>query len=371
MEWSATKNLQWKLDLPGKGFSSPIVVGDKVFLTCYSGSRESLKRYLVCVDRKTGKELWTKTIPSANREFTSAGRFAYHGYASSTPASDGKRVYVYCGTSGVFAYDLSGKNLWQKSVGTATSTNKFGSANSPIVYKDMVIVTAVNESSTMYAFEGTTGKLKWKAQAPNFEGCYGTPTIANKAKGGDELLISVAWEVWSLNPTNGKLRWFAETDVDTNACSSVIVENDIAYLVGGKRGGRTAVKIGGRGDAKKNILWSKNGGTYVPSPVLYKGLLFWVDKRGSLVCADAKTGDEVSAKRIPGNYYASPIIVNGKLYALNRSGETYVVEANKGLKILARNSFLGKGDFSGTPAVSDGQLFIRSSAGLYCISQQK
>lgn len=370
IKWSAEKNLQWKLDMPGKGFSSPIVVGDKVFVNCFSGSRNNLKRYLVCVDRKTGKKLWTKTIPSTNPEFASFGQFSYHGYASSTPASDGKRVFVYCGTSGVFAYDLKGKKLWQKSVGTNTRKTTFGSANSPIVYKDMVIVTASNESATMYAFDAKTGKLEWKSPAASLSGCYGTPVLGKTSDGEPELLLSVTYEVWSLNPANGKLKWYAETNVDGTACTSAIAKDGVVYLVGGKNGGRTAVKIGGKGDAKKNVLWSMRGGTYVPSPVLYDGLLFWVSRRGSLICADAKTGKEVGSKRLSGQYYASPIVIDGKLYVVNRSGQVDVVEADKGLKILARNTFGGRGDFSGTPAVSDGQLFLRSDDALYCISKK-
>ena len=370
-EWGDKKNLKWARELPGQGFSSPIVVGDCVFVTCFSGGDgdlTKLKRYLVGVDRHTGKTRWSKMIPAVLPEFRSGGRFAHHGYASHTPVSDGERVYVLFGTTGLLAFDLKGNKLWQQSVGTETKA-RFGSASSPILYKDLVIVTAGAESASIRAFNKKTGKEVWKAPAASLAECYGTPLIVKNKEGEDELVISVPYEVWGLNPATGRLKWYAETAVDGNACTSLVAANGIVYAVGGRSGGRTAVKVGGKGDVTKtNVLWSKRGGSYVPSPVLHKGYLYWVDQRGVATCVDARTGAEVARERLRGAFYASLVLVKDRLYAVSRFDGTYVLEANPKLTEVAHNRLADDSDFSGSPAVSGGQLFLRSDKGLYGIA---
>jgi outer membrane protein assembly factor BamB len=370
-EWGDKKNLNWARELPGQGFSSPIVVGDRVFVTCYSGGDRDLrglKRFLVCVDRDKGEILWSKSVPAVLPEFRSGGGFSHHGYASHTPVSDGERVYVLFGTTGVIAFDLKGNQLWQQSVGTQTNA-RFGSASSPILYKDLVIVTAGAESASIRAFNKKTGAEVWKAPAASLAECYGTPLIVQDKDGADELVISVPYEVWGLNPLTGKLKWYAETAVDGNACTSLVAADGIVYAVGGRTGGRTAVKVGGKGDVTKtNVLWSKRGGSYVPSPVLYKGHLYWVDQRGTATCADARTGEEVGRERLRSAYYASPVVIKDKLLIVSRFDGTYVLEASPKLTEVAHNRLADDSDFSGSPAVADGQLFLRSDKYLYCIA---
>jgi outer membrane protein assembly factor BamB len=371
IEWGDKKNLKWARELPGQGFSSPIVVGDSVFVTCYSGGGRdltTLKRYLVAVDRRTGEILWSKMIPAVLPEFRSGGGFAHHGYASSSPVSDGESVFVLFGTTGVLAFDLKGNQLWQQSVGTETNA-RFGSGSSPILYADLVIVTAGAESESIRALNKKTGKEVWKAPANSLAECYGTPLIVKNKEGEDELVISVPYEVWGLNPKTGKLKWYAGTQVDGNVCTSLIAEDGIVYAVGGRNGGRTAVKVGGKGDVTKtNVLWSKRGGSYVPSPVLHKGYLYWVDQRGVATCVDAKTGNEMARERLGGDFYASLVLVKDRLYAVSRFNGTYVLEASPKLTQIAHNRLADGSDFSGSPAVSGGQLVLRSDKYLYCIA---
>ena len=372
-EWSDTKNLKWKLAMPGAGFSSPIVVGDFVFVTCYSGAERDLtklKRHLVCVDRRKGKIAWSKVVPSSVPERRGPRFGTSHGFASHTPVSDGKRVYVMFGNTGVLAFDLKGKPLWQKSVGSDNAA-MFGSGASPILYKDKLIVTAASESQTIRAFDKKTGKQLWKA-AGSLSRCYSTPVIGKTAKGEDELLLSLDYEVWSLNPKTGKLKWYAETKVDTNACPSLVVDGGIVYVIGGRSGRRAAIRLGGKGDVTKtNVIWSMAGGSYVPSPVLHKGHLYWINDRGIAYCVDVKTGKEVARKRIGGRYYASLVLIGNKLYAVSRFTGTYVLEATPKLTQVAHNKLPDKSDFSGSPAVSDGQLILRSDKYLYCIETGK
>ncbi len=372
-EWNDKKNLKWKLELPGAGFSSPIVIGEYVFVTCFSGTggdAGNLERHLVCVDRRRGKVAWSKVVPSAVPEARGPAFGTSHGYASHTPVSDGERVYVLFGSTGVLAFDLKGKQLWQQDVGRENAA-MFGSAASPILYKDRLIVTAAAESESIRALDKMTGKEIWKTEAGPLSRSYSTPVVAKNTDGEDELLISVPNEVWSLNPDTGKLNWFAETKVDRNAVPSLATRNGIVYAVGGRSGGRTAIRIGGKNDVTKtNVLWSTTGGSYVPSPVLHKGRLYWVNDRGVAFCVDAKTGKELAKKRIGGQFYASVVLIDDKLYALSRFDGTYVLEATPGLTQLAHNRLSDKSDFSGSPAVSDGQLILRSDKNLYCIEAE-
>lgn len=366
-EWSDTKNLKWKVELPGAGFSSPIVVGDRVFVTAWSGSGSSVQRHLVCVERETGKIAWQKTVEGVS-DGGEPG-FAYHGQASHTPVSDGERVYVMFGSSGVRAYDMEGQELWKQDVGNQRRS-RFGTASSPILHGDHLIVTAGAESESMRAFDKLTGKEVWNTDAASLSGSYSTPLIAANAAGEEELLISVTGEVWGLNPASGKLRWYAETQVDTAACPSVLVEDGVVYVIGGRSGGRTAVRIGGKNDAGDQVLWSHSGGSYVPSPVLHEGRLYWINDRGIANCVDAKTGEEVGQKRIGGRFYASIVLVGDKFYAVSRFDGTYVLKASPEFEQIAHNKLSDESDFSASPAVSDGQLFIRSDEALYCIAAE-
>lgn len=372
LEWGADQNLAWKLKLPGKGFSSPIVVGDAVFVTTYTGGEgdlSELERTLVKIDRKTGKQVWAKSVAGLLPEFRPMGSFAYHGYASSTPVSDGKIVVVQYGSTGIIAYDMDGTQLWQTSVGTETAS-KFGSSSSPTLYKEMVIVAAGCESGSIIALDKTTGKEIWKSPAASMEACYSTPIVTKDADGEDVILISVPYEVWAMYPKTGKLKWWVTTEVDSSACTTLILNDGIGYAVGGRTGGRTAFKLGGDGDmTEKNVLWSKRGGTYVPSPVYKDGKLFWVSDRGIATCVDAKTGESLSTERISGQFYASPILVDDKMIVVSRYTGTYIIEANEELSVVGTNTLSDESDSSASPAVTNGQLFIRSDEYLYCIGK--
>jgi len=371
LEWSDTKNLAWKLALPGKGFSSPIVVGEKVLVTCYSGGSgnlSSLKRHLVCADRNTGKLLWKKDIASQARERAPASFGASHGFASHTPTSDGERVYVLMGNTGVLAFDLAGKQLWRQDVGSE-SASRFGSASSPILYKNLLIVTAGAESESIRAFDAKTGKPAWKTDAASLNRTYSTPVIGKNAKGVDEMVLSVTFETWGLNPMTGELNWFAETEVDTNAVPTVLINEGIAYVIGGRSpGGRAAIRLGGTDDVTgTHVLWSKTGGSYVSSPVFHKGHLYWINDRGVGFVVDGKTGVEVTRKRIGGQFYSSMLLLGDRLVAVSRFGGTHVFNAGTSLTAVGRNRLTDTSDFSGSPAVAGNRMYLRSDRFLYCI----
>ena len=192
--------------------------------------------------------------------------------------------------------------------------------------------------------------------------------IAKNREGDDELLISAPYEVWSLDPDTGKLKWYAETKVDMNAVPSLVTQDGICYAIGGRSGGRAAIRLGGKADVTEtNVLWSTTSGSYVSSPVLHDGHLYWFNDRGIAFCVDAETGKEVAKKRLDGQFYASAVLIQDKLYAVSRFDGTYVFEATPELTQVAHNRLSDDSDFSASPAVSDGQLILRSDKYLYCI----
>lgn len=398
-EWSADKNLKWKLELPGPGSSCPIVVGDRVFLTCWSGygvdrgspgNQQDLRRHLVCIDRKEGKLLWSKGVKAVLPEDRYSGMFAEHGYATHTPVSDGENVYVFFGKSGVLAFDFDGNQLWQTSVGTGLDRRNWGSSSSPILFKDKVIVPAMAESQSLVALDKKTGSQVWKSEAGGFASTWGTPILV-EVNGEPEIVIGVPYEFWAFDPETGKLKWFCEIMNTDSYCSSVVAADGILYGVEGRSGGGIAVKAGGSGDVtKSNVVWSNRSRNRIATPVVHDGHLYYFSG-GQAVCLDAKNGEEVYRERLSGataagggrpggggggrgggQDYSSPILVDGKLYYVARNGTTYVVEASPKFKQLAANRLTNdREDFSATPAVSKGELFIRSSKHLYCIAEEK
>lgn len=389
--WSESQNLKWKLELPGRGSSSPIVFGDRVFVTCYSGygmdsrnpgSMRNLKRHLLCIDRKSGKTTWTQTIPAVVPEDDYRGSICEHGYASSTPVTDGKSVFVLFGKTGVLAFDVTGKKLWQVNVGKQSSNRRWGSAASPILYKNTVIVNAAEEGRAIFAFDKATGKQVWKASARSFALSYGTPALV-AAGGKTALVIGVPGEVWGLNPDTGKLRWYAETAIGGNVSPSTTSSGGVVYITGGyPQLGSAAIRAGGGADGKKDItkthtLWSTRDASYVATPLLHAGRLTWLSDRGTVYCLDAATGKRIYSQRLANTVggrgsgricYASPVLIGGKIYIVSRAGGTYVLDAGVKFKQIALNRFASdKSDFNATPAISNGQMFIRSNRFLYCV----
>lgn len=401
VEWSATKNLKWKTALPGPGSSSPIVVGDRIFVTCWSGYATegqqssgditALKRHLVCVDRTTGKILWDRSVPAKQPEERYGGMFAQNGYASHTPVSDGKSVFAFFGKSGVHAYDLEGKALWQADVGDWDDRRGWGSASSPILHGDVLIVPALVESQAMYGFDKNTGKQLWKAPSEGFAGTWGTPVLA-----GADLAIAVPGEVWGFNPDTGKLRWYATGLQSDSVCNSVVTDGSAVFAMSERGGGSVAIKAGGKGDVSAtNTLWTGPNGSRISTPVLYEGRLYWIS--GSIAtCRDAETGAEIYNERIEstgaaplqegnqgfggggrrggggmgGGDYASPVVANGHMYHVGRRGEVLVVKLGPKFELISRNAIEGDtSDHSATPAISNGQLFLRSAKMLYCIGE--
>ncbi len=373
LTWSSTENIVWKAEMPGPGASSPIALGNRVFITCYSGyglepgtgDEKDLRRHLLCLSRKDGETIWKKEFEPKLPEHRYQGEGSYHGYAASTPTTDGQRLYVFFGKSGVFCFDLDGNQLWQTSVGE--NTNGWGSGCSPLLYKNLLIVNASVESGSLVALDKMSGEEVWRAKGINSS--WNTPMLV-PGKERTELVVSIQNQVVSFNPDTGEELWRAD-GVHRYVVPSVIYHDDVVYALGG---GHTsvAVRTGGSGDVTASHgVWRLNKGPNVSSPVYYEGHLYWTRDGSTACCQNPATGEMVYEQRIEPSAdrtWSSPVLADGKLYFVSQHNGTFVVAAKPEFELLAHNVF--EDDDSRTnasPAVSNGQLLLRSDRFLYCI----
>jgi hypothetical protein len=376
--WSAQENVAWKTPLPGPGSSSPIIVGGRVFLTCYTGynvpgqpggSPDQLARHVVAVDAGNGAIVWSKSFPAKLPEQPRIRED--HGYASSTMAADAERVYAFFGKSGVVALDHDGKELWQADVGSGL--NGWGSAASPVVYGDLLIVNASVESESLVALDRRTGKEVWRAGG--VKDAWNVPLVVPRPGGKDELVVAMFRKVLGFDPKTGERLWSCDTGIDWYMVPSLVAQDDVAYCIGGRTGGALAVRLGGRGDVTQtHRVWTGRRGSNVSSPVYHEGHLYWMhENQETAYCAEAKTGRIVYEERVPraGQVYAPALLAGGKVYYVTRTGETIVVAAAPRFEQLARNSLRDGGTFNAGPAVSGSRMYVRSDKALYCLERKK
>jgi outer membrane protein assembly factor BamB len=379
VSWSDEESVLWKTALPGFGTSSPIVVGDRVLLTCYSGyglnaenpgREEDLKRQLVCLDRRGGRILWVRDVPAAQPEASYTDFLLLHGYASSTPASDGQRVYACFGKSGTRAYDLEGNELWQLDVGS--QAHYWGSAGSPVLYGDMLLVNAAVESQSLFALDKLTGKEVWRVKG--LLSSWSTPVLVDLPGGGTELVLSVRSKLVAFDPETGRQKWICKTE-QSYASPTPAVRGDVLYAYATNPGQLIAVRAGGEGDvSQSHVAWRARGtGSGITSPLVYGEHVYSIDERGIASCVRAEDGGLVYTRRLGGGdrFYASPIMAGDKLYGVSREQGVFVLAAGPTFKQLAHNRFESDTSvFNATPAVCQGQLFLRSDRFLYCLGRK-
>ena len=254
--------------------------------------KPTFSRELLCVDRATGRLKWTRTLAGETPPDHFEGYLPEHGYASHTPASDGEKVFVYFGRGGAAAFDLDGKQLWHVKLGNDANGKNWGSAASPVLHGNLVILTASEEAHALIALDKSSGREVWRAPGSALEYVFGTPLLAGPAAQPD-LVLALPDELWALNPDTGKLRWFASTGLPGNIAPSVVTGDGAVYAFGGfPQLGAIAVKLGGKGDVTgTHQLWRTRDSSYVPTPVLHEGRLFVVTDQGFALCLDAKSGE--------------------------------------------------------------------------------
>jgi outer membrane protein assembly factor BamB len=374
-EWSDMKNLVWKTELPGAGTSSPVVVENRVFLTYQTGYAvdpnnpgdiNDLKRHVLCIDAESGKCLWKWDAETVLPEIDTR---RFRSYASSTPVVDDEAVYCFLGKSGVVALDHSGKLLWKASVGK--ETHGWGSASSPILYQNLVIVNAFVECGQLVALDKRTGKEVWRAG--ELKESWNTPLLVSLADGKTELVVAISGKILAFDPATGEELWSCDGH-RWYIVPSLVTHKGIVYCLSGKGvEAAKAVRAGGRGDVTDtHVLWTTKKGSNVSSPVYHQGHLYFAHEvTGVAYCLNAATGDVVYETRLPraGGVYASPVIGGDKLYYLSRWGGTLVLAAKPEYELLAQNQLEDQRNVNSSPAISNNRLFLRMNRYLYCIGE--
>lgn len=375
LRWSATENVKWKTPLPSRGNESPIVVGDRVFVT--SAAADGKERRLHALNRSTGQELWVRPVTFDTAEET-------HGtnpFGAATPVSDGTRVVVWHGSAGVFCYDLDGKELWKASPGRVEHIWGYGS--SPVIFNGRVILNyGPGRAQFVIALDLETGTQLWRHDEPGGNndrsgrmiGSWSTPVVAT-VSGEEQLICSLPTRVVALNPADGVVRWYCEGLSGRNGdlvYTSPLISGDTGVAMGGYHGPAMGFRLGGTGNmTTASRLWQvtdKNPQRIGSGLVIGEHVFMANAGPGLIQCLELKTGQEVWKARADGKeHWGSIVLAEGRLHVTNQSGDTLVFAPNaREFELLATNPL---GDASNsTPAFSNGEIFIRTSRHLYCIS---
>jgi outer membrane protein assembly factor BamB len=403
VRWSNSEHLRWKASLAGLGASSPVVWGDRVFVTSQEGivpvaqgtqpllsrddadlarqekpigsrqPRESDSngdvRLIVEAFRVSdGTRLWYYSV-RATGEFPALHE--KHNLATPTPLTDGTLVYAWFGNGQIVALDMGGHVVWSRHLGLEYSSfnTPWGHGSSPALYRDMLILLCDHsESSYLLALDRTTGRERWKADRGKGRVSHSTPLIV-KGPERDELIVNSSERIDAYDPQNGELLWYAGSQRQTPIPSPVF-HNGVIYLSRGYRNSDfLAIRAGGRGEVTNtNVLWlASRGASYVPSILYYDGLLYVTNEVGVVTCAEAETGKTVWRQRLGGIFFASPVAGDGKVYMVSETGETYVLRAGRTADLLAKNELDER--MLASPAISKGHLFLRSDGALFCIGE--
>jgi len=360
--WSSAQNVLWKTPVPGAGNSSPIVWGDRIYLTTSHDGGKRLS--LLAFRRSDGALLWEKFAPEGRSEFV----HQKNGYASATPATDGSRIYVSFGSRGLMAFDMDGNLVWHRDLGAMS--NYWGTAGSPLLYKDRVIIYQDQRTGSFVgAFDSRTGKDVWRTPRQGTVG-WGTP-IAIRIAGRDEIIVHSQYMVQAYNPDTGAELWRCNGNT-MEVIPTPVVGYGLLFCSSGRAGPTLAIRPGGQGDVtKSHVAWSSpRGSPFVPSPILYGEHLYMVNDMASIVTAfEAVSGrtvwqDRLGAARREG-FSASPVAVDGKLFFTNDEGETFVLRAGAKFDLLHVNN-IGERTLA-SPALVDGRWYIRTERHLFGI----
>jgi outer membrane protein assembly factor BamB len=372
-KWSP-ENFLFKVEIPGKGHSSPIISKGKIFLQ--SSSADSKERYLICLDANTGKMIWTRSVPGGP-----AKTHAKNSLSSCTPAADGERIYSvsWDGSSLMLtAYDYQGELKWKQDLGTFTSQHGPGMA--PVVVGGIVVVNKDQDGAAeLLTFDAKTGAPGWSKKRDPERACYSTPFLLEKTDAGPDLIVASTGGITAYDPKDGAEIWHFVWKFDKmrlRTVGSPIYHEGMIYAIAGDGAGdrnMIAVKAEGKGNVSgTNLVWQKKKGTaYVPTPLAKDGMLFWIDDKVNVaICADAKTGQEIWNERLgEGAVSASPVMIDGKVYVFTERGMGFVFAAAKEFELLAKNDL--KEQVFASPAVADGRLYVRGDKHLFCIGTKK
>jgi len=394
LEWSESKNIAWKTAIPGRGHSSPIVWGDRVFLTTSIegpivpgaeavrhyrrgeeylhpdsvGANHSYTMKLFCLDLKSGRVRWEKTVYEGT---VHDNRHKKNTYASATPATDGRFVYLSFEAEGVYCYDFDGKRIWKTSLGKIAKGG-MGPGTSPVLYENLVILQCdqeYGEGSFIAAVDKKTGKEVWRVSRDQRRS-WATPLLIKTAQ-RTEMVTSGPNKIISYDPGTGRELWSAP-GVVSNPIPSPVAGQGLVFVTAGSDTKRAfAIRLGGSGDlaGTSNLVWSYDKGTaYVPSPILYNDYLYLVTDAGAITCIEAGTGKVIYQTRIPmaARFTASPVAFEGKILFVSEDGDSFILKGGPTPEILNANA-LGEPVYA-SPAIVPGRILIRGQDNLYCIA---
>lgn len=368
--WSETQNVIWKVAVPGRGHSSPIIWGDRLFLT--TAATDGSRRSVLCFRRSDGKMLWETVVPSAPAE----SLYAKNSYASASVSTDGERIYAYFGNAGLVALDFNGKQLWHVSFGTITLYH--GPGGSPLLYRDRLILyqeqrlmdrSITTDPGFIVAIEKTTGRELWRQKRDPQPG-WGTP-IAVQVADHVEIIVSSSRRIDAYDPETGKLLWFCTGNM-VEVIPTPAVAHGMIYACSGRAGPTIAVRPGGSGDVTAtHVAWTTpKGSPFVPSPLVLGDYLYTVNDMASVItCHNARTGEVHGQLRagevVREGFSASPVAAGGRIYVTNDQGETFVLSPAPDFKLLHVNR-LGEQTLA-SPALVDGRWYFRTQSHLICI----
>jgi outer membrane protein assembly factor BamB len=381
VKWSATENVLWRTPLPDKGNGSPIVWGDKVFITQAAGE----KRDLMCFDRRSGKLLWQTGTTYPEKERT----HETNPYGSSTPVTDGERVVAWFGSAGLVCYDMAGKQLWKRELGK--QDHMWGYGSSPIIHEDLCVLHfGPGPRSFLIAVDKKTGKTAWQVDLPENDppqrfdgfagkkgqalGSWSTPLLV-KSGNREDLVLSIPGEVRGFDPKTGKQIWKCD-GLNPLVYTSVMAGEGVVVGAGGFMGGTVAVKAGGTGDVSDQKLWSvqREKKNRISTGIITQGHLFICNMDGIAQCIELSTGKDKWSERLKptaakGEIWGSTIMVGENIYVMNQSGDTIVMKATpEKFELVSTNPL--KDLSNSTPAVSNGEIFLRTDRALWCISEK-
>jgi len=363
--WSATQNVAWKVPVPGSGNSSPIVWGDRIFITtAYDNGR---RMSIVAFRRSDGQKMWEAFAPEGKTPY---GNHYKNGYASATAATDGQRVYASFGPRGLVAVDMDGKVVWHRDLGRMDAYH--GTAGSPLLYKDRLILYQDQfNDSFVAAFDTRTGRELWRTRRDAQVG-WGTP-IAVRVGEHDEIIVSSQRIVRAYNPDSGAELWNCKGTTD-EVIPTPVVGYGMVFCSSGRAGPTLAIRPGGKGDVTRtHVAWtSPRGSPFVPSPILYGEHLYMINDMASIVtCLEAMTGKVLFQGRLGvaqrEGFSSSPVAVDGKVFFTNDEGETFVLKAGPTFEMLHVNK-LDETTLA-TPALVDGRWYFRTDRNLIAIGK--
>jgi outer membrane protein assembly factor BamB len=363
VKWSATDNIRWKAEIPGRGVGGPVVASGRVYTTSASGFEEK-RLHLLCFDIANGKQLW-------HRQLSATGNTLCHpktSMSAPTPATDGKNVYAFFGSGDLVAFDRDGNLLWCRSLMKEhpTLANNVGMAASPVVAEDTLLMVLQNAGESFaLGIDKQTGKNRWKVERKS--GINWTTPVLRQTAGSTEVLLQSGSDLTAYDVRSGEKRW--SFDDKLGDIPSPAFGDNIVLTNGGEM---AAIKIGDSAASKPEVVWKapklKSAG--YPSPVFYRGNFYNVNSAGVVTCVAAKDGSVVwQSARVKGPFAASPLAADGKLYLLNEKGETFVLGLGEKPELLASNDLAEPA--LGTPAIADGAVFIRTEKGLFCVGEKK